>query len=101
MRFERLPFSPRLIQARWVLDKLPSEEVPRLAQDALESGYDGKNVRRIAGLTQTDRAELLPLMPGFLAEMGVAATLPRDEAGWLVARPSRRPSHLRRSHHAV
>jgi hypothetical protein len=48
MRFERLPFSPQFIQARWMLNKLPSENVPRLAQDALESGYDGKNVRRIA-----------------------------------------------------
>jgi len=86
MRFERLPFSPQLIQARWVLNKLPSEDVPRLAQDALESGYDGKNVRRIAGLIKTDWAELLPLMPGFLSEMGVVAPLPRDEAGWLLAR---------------
>jgi hypothetical protein len=75
-----------LIQVRWILNKLPSEDVPRLAQDALESGYDGKNIRRIAGLMKTDWAELLPLMPGFLSEMGVVATLARDEAGWLLAR---------------
>ncbi len=86
MRFERLPFSPRLIQARWVLYELPSEDLPRLAQDALESGYDGKNIRRMAGLMQPNRADLLPLMPGFLAEMGVAATLSSDEAGRLLAR---------------
>lgn len=35
---------------------------------------------------KTDWAELLPLMPGFLSEMGVVATLARDEAGWLLAR---------------
>jgi hypothetical protein len=35
---------------------------------------------------QPDRAELLPLIPGFLAEMGVAATLPPEQAGWLLAR---------------
>jgi hypothetical protein len=86
MRFGRLPFSPQLIQARWVLDKLPSEEVPRLAQDALEIGYDGKNMRQIAGLMQPNNAELQPLVPGFLAEMGLAATLSREEAGWLLAR---------------
>lgn len=86
MRFERLPFSPHLIQARWVLGKLPSEQVPRLLQDALEIGYDGKNVRRIAGLMQPNKAELEPLMPGFLAEMGAATTLSREAAGWLLAR---------------
>jgi hypothetical protein len=78
MRFDRLPFSPELIQARWVLGKLPSEDVPKLAQDALEFGHDGKNVRRIAGLIRPNQADLLPLMPGFLAEMGLSASLARE-----------------------
>jgi len=39
MRLGQLPFSPRLIQARWVLGKLPSEEVSQPAQDALEIGH--------------------------------------------------------------
>ena len=43
-------------------------------------------MRRVAGLIRPVNADLLPLMPGFLAEMGVAPTLPRDEAGWLLAR---------------
>src|SRR5512143_1539215 len=86
MHFDRLPFSPQLIHARWTLGKLPSEEVPSLAQDALEFGHDGKNVRRIAGLIRPDQADLLPLMPGFLTEMGVSAALTREEAAWLLAR---------------
>jgi hypothetical protein len=86
MRFDRLPFSPELIQARWVLGKLPSEDVPKLAQDALEFGHDGKNVRRIAGLIRPNQADLLPLMPGFLAEMGLSASLAREQAAWLLAR---------------
>lgn len=80
MRFERLPFSPQLIQARWTLDHLPSEDAPTLAQDALELGYDGKYVRRIAGLIGPDHADLLPLMPGFLLEMGISAPLQKEEA---------------------
>jgi hypothetical protein len=86
MRFDRLPFSPQLINARWSLGKLPSEEAPSLAQDALEFGYDGKNVRRIAGLMRPNHADLLPLMPGFLAEMGISKPLTDEEAAWVLAR---------------
>jgi hypothetical protein len=86
MNFDRLVFSPELIHARWTLGKLPSEEVPVLAQDALEFGYDGKNIRRIAGLSRPNQADLLPLMRGFLAEMGVSAPLPREQAAWLLVR---------------
>jgi hypothetical protein len=86
MRFDRLNFSPQLIQARWTLGKLPSEEAPSLAQDALEFGYDGKNVRRIAGLIRPVGADLLPLMPGFLTEMGISKPLTDEEAAWTLAR---------------
>ena len=86
MRFDRLPFSPQLILARWTLSKLPSEEAPSLAQDALEFGHDGKNVRRIAGLIRPNQADLLPLMPGFFAEMGVSAPLAREQAARLLVR---------------
>lgn len=86
MRFERLPFSPQLIQARWTLDNLPSEDAPKLAQDALELGFDGKNIRRIAGLINPNHADLLPLIPGFFGEMGIAAPMGREEAAWSLAR---------------
>jgi hypothetical protein len=86
MRFGCLSFSPELIQARWVLDKFPSEDAPGSAQLALELGYDGKNIRRIAGLIRPDRGDLLPLMPGFLSELGVSTALPREEAAWVLAR---------------
>jgi len=86
MHFDRLPFSPQLIHARWTLGKLPSEDAPSLAQDALQFGHDGKNVRRIAGLVRPSQADLLPLMPGFLAEIGVSAPLAREQAAWLLAR---------------
>lgn len=86
MRFDVLPFSPQLIQARWEFGKLPSEGLPRLAQDALELGYDGKCIRRIAGLVSPDSFDLQPLMPGFLAELGVTTTLSQREAGLALAR---------------
>jgi hypothetical protein len=69
MRFNLLPFSPRLIQARWVFGKLPGEEIPGLAQNALELGYDGKIIRRLAGLINPDHFELQRFMPAFLAKL--------------------------------
>ncbi|MFI5117195.1 MAG: hypothetical protein ACHP8B_10925 [Terriglobales bacterium] len=86
MRFELLPFSPQLIQARWEFGKLPSEEAPRLAQDALELGHDGKYTRRIAGLIQPNWFDLEPLMAGFLAELGVETKLSREQAAMALAR---------------
>jgi len=86
MRFDRLPFSSQLIHDRLTLGKLPSEEAPGIAQDALEFGYDGKHVRRIAGLIRPITADLLPLMPGFLAELGVSAPQTREQAAWSLAR---------------
>ena len=86
MRFENFPFSPQLIQARWVLGKLPSEEVPQLAQSALGLDYDGKNIRRIAGLTEPNSGDLQPLMSGFFAKIGVHTKLSTEEAGLLLAR---------------
>jgi hypothetical protein len=85
IRFERLPFSPQLVQARWLLDKFPSENAPGLAQLALERGYDGKNIRRIAGLIRPDRGDLLPLMPGFLSELGVPTAIAREDAARILA----------------
>jgi hypothetical protein len=86
LEFGRLSFSPQLIHARWILGKLPSEEAPSLAQDALGLGYDGRNVRRIAGLLRPTRADLLPLMPGFLEEMGISTPMTKEAAAWFVAR---------------
>jgi hypothetical protein len=86
MRFDRFPFSPQLVHARWVLGQLPSEEVPQLAQTALANGYDGKYTRRIAGLINPNSGDLQPLMKGFLSELGIERTLSIAEAGWSLAR---------------
>jgi hypothetical protein len=86
MRFDVLPFSPQLVQARWEFARLPSEELPGLAQSALELGYDGNCTRRIAGLNHPDNFDLQPLMPGFLEELGVTTKLSRRDAGLALAR---------------
>jgi hypothetical protein len=42
----------RLVAAKWYLGELSGEEMPGLACQALESGYDGKNLRYLAGLSR-------------------------------------------------
>jgi hypothetical protein len=86
MLLDQLPFSPQLIQAGWVLQKLPSERFPKFAVTALEKGYDGNYVRRVAGLDHPVNSDLLPLMPGFLNDLGLQGTLSVDEAGWILTR---------------
>lgn len=86
MRLDALPFSPLLVQARTAFGRLPAEELPRLAQDALELGYDGKCTRRIAGLESPDYFDLQPLIAGFLAELGISTSLSKREAGLVLAR---------------
>jgi hypothetical protein len=39
----------KLVAARWYLGDLSGEEMPAIACQALELGYDGKNLRRLAG----------------------------------------------------
>ena len=86
MNFRLLPFSPKLAQAGWEFGNLPGEEFPRIAQEALEAGFDGRCTRRIAGLIMPTRGDLQPLMQGFLRELGVEPNLSRQEAGRLLAR---------------
>ena len=86
MHFGLLPFSPRLIQALWECGKLPSEDIPKLAQDALELGFDGKHTRQLAGLIRPDRFDLLPHMSTFFTELGIDTQLSRKEAPLTLAR---------------
>lgn len=85
MILDLLPFSPQLVHARWEFGLLPNEELPRLAQDVLEIGYDGKYTRRIAGLIQPNWFDLQPLIAGFFAELGIEASLTQEQAGRVLA----------------
>jgi hypothetical protein len=85
MILDPLPFSPQLVHARWAFGLLPNEELPRFAQDALEIGYDGKYIRRIAGLIEPNWFDLQPLITGFFAELGIEANLAQEQAGRVLA----------------
>jgi hypothetical protein len=86
MRFNSLPFSPELIHARWEFGKVATEDIPKLAQDALERGYDGENIRKVAGLVAPTYFDLQPLKNGFLRELGITQQLSNRDAGLLLSR---------------
>jgi hypothetical protein len=85
MRFDTFSFSPRLIQARWTLGKLASEDMPGLAQDALTSGYDGPAIRRLAGLLNPVKTDVEPQLSGFFGELGQPENLSQEQAAIVLA----------------
>ena len=86
MLLNRLQFSPELIHARWEFGKLLTEDMPKLAQDALEHGYDGENIRKVAGLVAPTYFDLQPLKNGFPKELGIMQQLSKRDAGLLLSR---------------
>ncbi len=81
---------PQLIAARWYVTELSSEEMPAIACHALELGYDGKSLRRLAGLSSPTRREIEEIVAGALQEMSVDAPMTkRDAANWMARRVAR------------
>lgn len=49
---------PELLQARWVLSGIRSDDLPDLAVSALQQGLDGTALRQLAGLVRPRLADL-------------------------------------------
>jgi hypothetical protein len=62
---------PGLLQARWVLGDINSEDLPTLAALALEQGLDGTALRQLAGLVKPTLADLEDLPGKAFANMGL------------------------------
>jgi len=45
-----MAFTPETFEAEVALKLIPTERLPSVAQDALEAGYDGRHIRRMAAL---------------------------------------------------
>jgi hypothetical protein len=77
----------RLVAARWYLGELSGEEMPGIACQALELGHDGKNLRRLAGLSSPVRRDVVDVVDAALRELGVQAPVAkRDAALWMARR---------------
>lgn len=80
-----MTFDPQSIEARITLGTIRPEEMPALAWDALEAGFDGPCIRRVAALISPSGWEIDQQMPGFMAEAGLKNIL-LEEASIRLAR---------------
>jgi hypothetical protein len=75
-----------LIAARWYVGELSGEQMPKIACEALESGYDGKDLRYLAGLDGPSKRDITALVDRALRELGVPAPMAKHEAAMWMAR---------------
>jgi hypothetical protein len=72
-------FDPKIVEARIALNDILSTEMPSFACDALEAGFDGPNIRRLASLVQPSGFEVDQLLRPVMSEMNLK-DIPRDLA---------------------
>jgi|SRR5580704_10573828 hypothetical protein len=78
-------FDPHLTAAEWYLGGLDAESLPEFAREALEHGYNGRNLAELATLTKPTKRDVERFVDGALREVGVGAPLSEDEAAlWIL-----------------
>lgn len=81
------PLSPLLLAARWQSHDLYGEDMPRVAADMLEAGYDTPALRRLAGEVQVaSSSDVEPLVTQVFHELGVAFPLSGVRARMITSR---------------
>lgn len=73
-------FNPQLTAAEWYLGTLNPEDLVTFACEALEKGYDGYSLRRLAGLSNPAKRDMDGLVDAALYELGLAVPLSKDDA---------------------
>ena len=80
-----MSFDRELIEAKLALGLIPSEDMPTIAQDALEAGLDGPGIIRLAVLEHPTFFEVAEVLPKAKAEMALR-DLSAGEAALRVAK---------------
>jgi len=62
---------PEVVLAEWVSERLPSEQVPDLAIDALKAGCRAPTLAALAGLDKPTRGDVEDFLPAVLREGGL------------------------------
>lgn len=75
-----MPFDREIVEARLALNLIPSSDMPRLAWDALEAGFDGPAIRRLAALMAPDWSEVAYLRSDVMREMRLATVTAGEAA---------------------
>lgn len=73
-------FNPDLFVAKWYCSKVLPEDMPQFAADALEAGYDGLALRRLAGLTRPTSRDVGDLFERVLREIGTVKVQSKEQA---------------------
>jgi hypothetical protein len=76
----------KLEAARWYLGEISGEDMPGIACHALELGYDGKNLRYLAGLASPARGDIADAVDGAPRELGAQAPITKQDAALWMAR---------------
>jgi hypothetical protein len=75
-----MPFDPTSFEAEITLKLIPTERLPVVAQDALEAGFDGPHVLRMASLEPDAGWAIDQALSPMLAELGCQTLPPREAA---------------------
>ena len=76
---------PHLTAAEWYLGGFSPERLPEIARDAIEHGFDGKNLSVLATLVKPTKRDVEGLVDAALRELGIPAPLSTDEAAlWIL-----------------
>ncbi len=81
------PHSPRLLAAKWTRHDLYGEDMPSIAVEMLDEGYDTPSLRRLAGETNIHcSADAEVLVAKMFRELGVSYPISDSEAMVIVTR---------------
>ena len=84
-------FDPHRLAVLYYFGDLSYWKLPQIAADALELGYDGPALRRLAGLMNPVEADIQQAeIDSAFREMGVAAPIPKHKARLVLAAESAR-----------
>jgi hypothetical protein len=80
-----VPFDRDQVEATLALNLIASSDMPQIACDALEAGFDGKAIRRLAVLEKPTYFEVAEILPRVMQELELKQ-IPTGEAALRVAR---------------
>ena len=80
-----MPFDREIVEARLALDLIRSNEMPKIAWDALEAGLDGPAIRQLAALEKPTWFQVREVLPQAAKEMQLAK-VPIGEGAYRIAR---------------
>ena len=79
--------SVQLIAARWTCRDIYGEDMPRIASELLEAGFDSPTLRRLAGETDAHcTADVEPPVAKVIREFGFPYPMPDEQAQLIFAR---------------